>query len=79
LEILRGKLEILSAPGPALALDDLGDPRTDTKFTKWSVCLKRLRTAALENKCPDMKIMKTLSITLLLTKCMLETCCNMHY
>jgi len=31
-----------------LGLDGLGGPRTETKFTKWSVSLKRLRTAGIE-------------------------------
>jgi len=44
---LRGKLKKFPAPGPTLALDGLGGPRTETKFTKWSVSLKMLRTAAL--------------------------------
>jgi len=44
---LRGKLKILSPPGSALGLDGLSGPRTETKFTKWSVSLKRLRTAGL--------------------------------
>ena len=56
-EILRGKIENFSAPGPALALNGLGGQRTETKFTKWSVSLKRLRTTALLNtpyrKVPD--------------------------
>jgi len=30
-------------------IDSLGGPQTKTKFTKWSMSLKRLRTAVLEN------------------------------
>src|SRR6218665_2728355 len=47
-EILPGKIEnVFSPEGLALALDDLGGPRTETKLTKRSVSLKRVITAAL--------------------------------
>ena len=43
--MLWGQLKIVSPPGLAMALDDHGGPRTEKKFTKWSVSVKRLRTA----------------------------------
>jgi len=45
------KKQMFFCPGPALALDGLGGPRTKTKFTKWLVTLKRLRIAVL--RCPN--------------------------
>ena|SRR6218665_1294896 len=41
------KLKIFCAPGPAVALGGFGGSQTKTKFTKWSVSLKRLRTATV--------------------------------
>jgi len=46
-EILWDRLKNFSALGSAKALDGLGGPRTETKFTKWFVSLKRLRTAVI--------------------------------
>src|SRR6218665_1831250 len=40
-------MEIFSVLGPALAFDGLGSLRTKEKFTKWSVSLNGLRTAAI--------------------------------
>jgi len=44
-EILRGKFKNVYPPGPVLVLGSVGGPRTETKFTKWSASLKRLKTA----------------------------------
>jgi len=49
-------LKYVSGQGPPwllTALRRLSGPRTKTKFTKWSVSLKSLRTVDLEQRFPD--------------------------